>query len=80
LERRRPLQQKQWSAKKLGRNQAGAADDPCIFEAGYRFRQEKEYAVADREEMVREFERLWKVRAREGGLREASKLLKDALN
>ena len=50
------------------------------LERGTAFVQEKEYVVADREEMVREFERLWKVRAREGGLREASKLLKDALN
>jgi hypothetical protein len=50
------------------------------LERGTAFAQEKEYAVAGREEMVREFERLWKVRAREGGLREASKLLKDALN
>ena len=50
------------------------------LERGTAFAEEKEYAVADPEEMVREFERLWKVRAREGGLREASKLLKDALN
>jgi len=42
--------------------------------------QEKEYTVPQREEMVGEFERLWRLRAREGGLREASELLRDALN
>jgi len=42
--------------------------------------KEKEFTVPQREEMVGEFERLWRLRAREGGLREASELLRDALN
>jgi hexosaminidase len=42
--------------------------------------QEKDFTVPQREEMVGEFERLWRLRAREGGLREASELLLDALN
>jgi hexosaminidase len=42
--------------------------------------QEKVFTVPQREEMVGEFERLWRLRAREGGLREASELLRNALN
>jgi hypothetical protein len=42
--------------------------------------QEKEFTVPQREEMVSSFARLWRLRAREGGLREASELLRDALN
>ena len=42
--------------------------------------QRKEFTVPHRKEMVGEFERLWRLRARQGGLREASELLLDALN
>ncbi|MDA0906120.1 MAG: beta-N-acetylhexosaminidase, partial [Verrucomicrobia bacterium] len=42
--------------------------------------QRKEFTVPQREEMVGEFERLWRLRARQGGLREASELLLNALN
>jgi len=42
--------------------------------------QEKDFTVPQREEMVSAFERLWRLRAREGGLREARELLRDALN
>jgi len=40
----------------------------------------KEFSVPQREDLVEEFERLWKLRAREGGLKEASELLRNALN
>ena len=42
--------------------------------------QRKEFTVPHRKEMVGEFERLWRLRARQGGLREASELLLNALN
>jgi hexosaminidase len=40
----------------------------------------KEFSVPQREDLVEEFQRLWRLRAREGGLQEASELLRDALN
>ena len=40
----------------------------------------KEFSFPHREDLVSEFERLWRLRAREGGLQEASELLRDALN
>jgi hexosaminidase len=40
----------------------------------------KEFSVPQREDLVEEFERLWRLRARDGGLQEASELLRDALN
>ena len=40
----------------------------------------KEFSFPNREDLVSEFERLWRLRAREGGLQEASELLRDALN
>jgi len=42
--------------------------------------QRKEFTVPKREEMVGEFEGLWRLRARQGGLRESSELLLNALN
>jgi len=42
--------------------------------------EEKEFSFPHRENLVSEFERLWRLRAREGGLQEASELLRDALN
>ena len=42
--------------------------------------QRKEFTVPHRKEMVGEFEGLWRLRARQGGLREASELLLNALN
>jgi hypothetical protein len=40
----------------------------------------KEFSVPQREDLVEEFQRLWRLRAREGGLKEASELLRNALN
>jgi hexosaminidase len=42
--------------------------------------EEKEFSFPHREDLVSEFERLWRLRAREGGLQEAIELLRDALN
>jgi hexosaminidase len=50
------------------------------LDRGMALRQGKEFIFPQREEMVDEFERLWRLRAREGGLREASELLLNALN
>jgi hypothetical protein len=49
------------------------------LERGIAYERGKEFAIANREEIESEFNKLWKVRARDGGLREASKLLRDAL-
>ena len=50
------------------------------LERGMALLQGKEFIFPQREEMVGEFERLWRLRARLGGLREASELLRDALH
>ena len=50
------------------------------LERGMALLQGKEFIFPQREEMVGEFERLWGLRARLGGLREASELLRDALH
>ena len=49
------------------------------LERGIAYEKGKEFAIANREEIESEFNKLWKVRARDGGLREASELLRDAL-
>jgi hypothetical protein len=49
------------------------------LERGIAYEKGKEFAIANREEIESEFNQLWKVRARDGGLREASELLRNAL-